>query len=89
MYGPEVLDILAGSEMVCDRLYISKTFTGSVVLEFGLFDNSLQFKFSSRHIAEFSACTLSIVSSNKVTFLRRAWRSIPSTNQLKKALNES
>ena len=44
-YVPEVLDILVGSEMVCDRLYISKTFKGSVVLEFGLFDNSLLFKF--------------------------------------------
>ena len=62
----DVLVILVGSEIICERLYISKTFKRSVALEFGVFDNRLQFKSPRKYNSKFSTSILSIISSNKV-----------------------
>ena len=66
MFECEVLVILVGSAIVCERLQISNIFKSSDVLEFSVFDNRLQFKSPSKYSSEFSASILSIISSNKV-----------------------
>ena len=55
MFECEVLVILVGSAIVCERLQISNIFKSSDVLEFGVFDNRLQFKSPSKYSSEFSA----------------------------------